>query len=344
MKCHTPVRLACGWRASRCETPPWLVLILLLCCAIAGAARAQEAGGKPQDAVAKRNTYLRQGPSGSDKIVILLKTGDEMELIEPGQTANYYHVHTLDGDEGFVYAKNVTVKEPAEKIRKDLSAPSGKPEDAISSAWDKPAPKKSVFTGKGGSCPWNGDDSDSGTFISKNRADTPEQDGIPYHDVTWKALATLKYPVAKPLRKNWTAEQVAQITPFEGTALRTTGYLVAYKPQNGGSGEGTNCHFSAASDTDTHMALVEDVGDAEKSSVVIEFTPRFLKLHPNWKRAALAPWLNSDNPVRISGWLLLDPDHRNHLNKFRSTLWEIHPITKIEVWKDNQWVDLDTMK
>jgi hypothetical protein len=126
--------------------------------------------------------------------------------------------------------------------------------------------------------------------------------------------------------------------------LRTTGYLVAFKPQSGGSGEGTNCHLNAPSDTDTHMALVEGVGDAEKSSVVIEFTPRFLKAHPNWKKSALTPWINSDNPVRISGWLMLDPDHRNHLNRFRSTLWEIHPITRIEVWKENQWVDVDGAK
>ena len=35
--------------------------------------------------------------------------------------------------------------------------------------------------------------------------------------------------------------------------------------------------------------------------------------------------------------------HRNHLGKYRSTLWEIHPITKIEVFKDNRWVDLDTL-
>ena len=91
-------------------------------------------------------------------------------------------------------------------------------------------------------------------------------DGIQYHDVTWAAIAQLKYPVAKPLRKNWTADQIAEITPFEGEAVRTTGYLVAFKPQSGGNGEGTNCHLSAPSDTDTHMALVEDVGDAEKSS------------------------------------------------------------------------------
>jgi hypothetical protein len=92
------------------------------------------------------------------------------------------------------------------------------------------------------------------------------------------------------------------------------------------------------------MALVEDIGGAEKSSIVIEFTPRFLKAHPKWNKSVLAPWINSEDPVRISGWLMLDPDHRNHLNRFRSTLWEIHPITRIEVRKDNQWVNVDDLK
>jgi uncharacterized protein YgiM (DUF1202 family) len=314
-----------------------LIFTLLFIFAVLGVAQTQ-------NAVAKRNTNLRDGPSSSDKIILLLKAGDELELIDPEQIKNYYHVRTMDGEEGFAFSKNVTVKEAPEKIRTELAAPSGKPAEAISSDWEKQAPKKTTFQGQGGNCPWNGDNSDPDTFVNKNRADTAEQDGVQYHDVTWAAIAHLKFPVAKPLRKNWTAEQIAEITPFEGAAVRTTGYLVAFKPQSGGSGEGTNCHLSAASDTDTHMALVEDVGDAEKSSVVIEFTPRFLKLHSNWKRSVPSPWLNSDNPVRISGWLMIDPDHRNHLNKFRSTLWEVHPITKIEVRKDNQWVDVDQIK
>jgi hypothetical protein len=314
-----------------------LIATLFFFCAVLGVAQTQ-------NAVVKRNTYLREGASGSDKKIILLKAGDELELIEPEQTENYYHVRTLDGEEGFAYSGNITVKEAAETIRREKAAPSGKPAEEISSDWEKPAPKKITFKGQGGNCPWNGDNSDPGTFVNKNRADTPEQDKIEYHDVTWTAIANLPYPVAKPLRKNWTPEQIAEITPFEGEAIRTTGYLVAYKPQNGGSGEGTNCHFNAKADTDTHMALVEDTGDAEKTSVVIEFTPRFLKAHPNWNKTALAPWVNSDDPVRISGWLMLDPDHRNHLKRFRSTLWELHPITKIEVWKDNAWVDLDKMK
>lgn len=314
-----------------------LFVSLLFFSAVLGAAQTQ-------NAAVKRNTYLREGPSTSDKIIVLLKVGDELELVDSEPTDNYYHVRTLDGEEGFAYSKNVTVKEPPEKIKADLASPSGKPAEEISSAWEKPSPKKTTFHGQGGNCPWNGDNSDPDTFVNKNRADTAEQDGIQYHDVTWSAIAQLKYPVAKPLRKNWPLDQIAEITPFEGEAVRTTGYLVAYKPQSGGKGEGTNCHLSAASDTDTHMALVDGVGEAEKTSVVIEFTPRFLKAHPNWKKSVLSPWINEDNPVRISGWLMLDPDHRNHLNRFRSTLWEIHPITKIEVWSDNQWVDVDKMK
>ena len=38
---------------------------------------------------------------------------------------------------------------------------------------------------------------------------------------------------------------------------------------------------------------------------------------------------------------MLDPEHRNHLGRYRSTLWEIHPITKIEVFTNGKWVDLD---
>lgn len=31
------------------------------------------------------------------------------------------------------------------------------------------------------------------------------------------------------------------------------------------------------------------------------------------------------------------------INQFRSTLWEVHPITRIEVFKQGQWLDLDDL-
>ena len=38
---------------------------------------------------------------------------------------------------------------------------------------------------------------------------------------------------------------------------------------------------------------------------------------------------------------MFDPDHVPHLGKFRDTLWEVHPITKFEVFKDGKFVDMD---
>ena len=60
-----------------------------------------------------------------------------------------------------------------------------------------------------------------------------------------------------------------------------------------------------------------------------------------WTKDRLLPWIDSPNPVRVSGWLMFDPEHRNQLGTYRSTLWEIHPITKLEVWDGSAWVALD---
>ncbi|MCP6769113.1 hypothetical protein NL529_30130, partial [Klebsiella pneumoniae] len=78
-----------------------------------------------------------------------------------------------------------------------------------------------------------------------------------------------------------------------------------------------------------HLAFVNTKGGPETDAIVIEWTPRFLKDHPNWTKAKLTPFI--DKPVRISGFLMVDPDHYGHLGKFRNTIWEIHPISKIEV-------------
>jgi hypothetical protein len=39
---------------------------------------------------------------------------------------------------------------------------------------------------------------------------------------------------------------------------------------------------------------------------------------------------------------MFDPDHRAHLNKYRHTLWEIHPITAIEVMDNRQWKSIES--
>ena len=61
-------------------------------------------------------------------------------------------------------------------------------------------------------------------------------------------------------------------------------------------------------------------------------------------RKAISPWTDSDQPVRISGWLFFDSEHGHDLGKRRTTLWEIHPITKIEVFKGGKWISLDNVE
>jgi hypothetical protein len=286
--------------------------------------------------IVKSRSNLRPTPSTSKKPLLKLAVSDEVEVLDETPQNGYYHVRTEDGTEGWVWGKALRLVEEEKKVLSFTSTASGQPESAVSETWDKPTPNKATFKGVDGNCPWNGDNGDPDTFVRKNRTDVPAT----YHDVKWEAIHDLEFPKDKPLRKKWSPENIADIGRYEGAAVRTIGYIVAVKPQAGNE-EGTNCRFSKVSETDIHIAIVGEAGDGERNSVVVETTPRFLKLHPKWTKATLEQYLNQDIPVRISGWLMLDPDHRAHLNKFRHTLWEIHPITAIEVLDGGQWKSVE---
>src|SRR5439155_23050411 len=70
-------------------------------------------------------------------------------------------------------------------------------------------------------------------------------------------------------------------------------------------------------------------------------TPRVRKDHPAWTLEALGGLLAEETPVRVSGWLLLDPKHADHVGQIRGTRWEVHPVLRIEVMREGEWTDLD---
>jgi hypothetical protein len=219
------------------------------------------------------------------------------------------------------------------------------PATAIDSAWEKPAPATEAFKGLEGSCAAKGDGGDTATNLLKNRVDP-----LPaVHDVTWSAINSLEFPAAKASRLLWTPKQLAQIAPFEGVALRVVAYLShQVKIETEGTGESTNCHFTQPGDVDWHIYLTEHPNEAISKAVIIEITPRVRASH-TWDSKVLERWVNTNKPVRISGFLMLDPEHRDVVGKERSTVWEIHPIMKIEVCNlascsETDWVDLDTVR
>ena len=305
-----------------------------------------------QTAVVTHNVNLRSDPSTNNDPIDKLTPRTQLQLLETDATNGFLHVK-VNGESGWVWSRNVRIQQ-APPSGSGAGTPSGAPATSISTSWDKPALQDSSFVSDEGTCGETGDGGDADTNRRKNRTDVPSS----YNAVTWDAINTLNYAKGAPKsRMDWTAAQLSTITPVEGAALIVEGYLYKVKvesssPTAASGGESTNCHARLANDVDWHMPLTANVGEGENVAIIVETTPRVRRGHPNWTTTRLKPWTShigssanssyNKQKVRISGWLMLDPEHQDMISEaLRSTLWEIHPITKIEVWDNGSWVDID---
>ena len=128
------------------------------------------------------------------------------------------------------------------------------------------------------------------------------------------------------------------VAPFEKTAVTVEGYFFNVRQ------EGKEyCNCERADLHDVHMWIVESVGDPQDKSVVMELTPRWRAANSGWKVKTLTHLKNQHAHIRITGWLMFDQEHPEQLPNStgkRGTLWEIHPVTKIEVFTNGQWQEL----
>jgi hypothetical protein len=155
---------------------------------------------------------------------------------------------------------------------------------------------------------------------NKNRTDEPSD----YVPVTWKQLKDLPAHL---------------VNYFQGAPVSVIGYL-SHKI-NVERGESTNCHMLQPDEVDWHIYLTNSPAQGIADAVIVEATPRVRPQH-KWTTAMLTPLVDTNTQARISGWLLYDLEHVNVVGKQRATAWEVHPITRIEVQKNGQWVDLDS--
>ncbi|MBI1822752.1 MAG: hypothetical protein HYR80_01340 [Nitrospirae bacterium] len=128
----------------------------------------------------------------------------------------------------------------------------------------------------------------------------------------------------------------------EKRGIALVGYLIAAK-QSGP--ESTNCHSQTR--RDFHVWIGTDPAHSKQEAkamrsraVIVEPTPNGQELHPSWRLHILEKLAKQGARVRISGWAMYDPEHPDQLGKTRGTIWEVHPVTKIEVWTGNQWREL----
>lgn len=213
------------------------------------------------------------------------------------------------------------------------ATPAARSSGALPFIANKPAPREITFD----QCPPEGDGPDHQLDRLKNRVD--EGNYIP---VAFAAIDTLSWPrsVDRERRSNWSRADSITVARYEGIPVAVEGYLASAKVEGP---EATNCHAADTKDRDWHIWLTARPGADRSGSIVVEATPRVRAAHPGWRFSAVRNAARSGDHVRISGWLMLDPDHPEQLGKTRGTLWEIHPIMKIELQRNGRWTSLDSV-
>ena len=202
---------------------------------------------------------------------------------------------------------------------------------ALPSNANHPKPQEETFQG----CPPGGDGGDETLNMKKNRID--DGDGGKFTDVSLADLLKLTWPqdIERRQRTNWSSSDSAAVATNEGVAIRTVGYLLAYKHEGT---ESTNCH--SVDYRDYHMWLAVSPSDAKSDAMVVEVTPRIQDQRSGWTSSAFSDLVGQQ--VRVSGWLLLDQEHPEQLGQTRASLWEIHPIVHIEINQTFGWTSIDS--
>jgi len=273
---------------------------------------------------------LRTGPGRVYAKVGQLTEGDTVALLDPSPTGGYYHVTASDNQNGWIWVERVSV---LTQVVAD-TAPLGLVDSLA--AWDKPEPSDSDMD----ACRAVGAGIahvDSATDLKKNRVDTTDA----YHTVPIETVLALPWEGLPTRRYRWSGDNIAAVARYEGVPITLEGYLAGAKEEGK---EATNCELDTHDWHDWHVWLVPTKGEGTSRNrlraIVVEVTPRVREFEPNWVIDSLKSFQQNGERVRISGWLMLDPDHPSEVGKTRGTIWEIHPVTRIEVFRNTVWEPL----
>jgi hypothetical protein len=125
-------------------------------------------------------------------------------------------------------------------------------------------------------------------------------------------------------REHWSDSERALLQAEESRAVTVVGYIDSVEKEDDG---------------DTHLWIGKrDAAGPDR--FVAEVTPYFRHHHNAWRYVGFEKLKEKRIPVRITGWLLWDELHAEELQVSRSTLWEIHPITKLEENVNGTWVSV----
>jgi hypothetical protein len=170
----------------------------------------------------------------------------------------------------------------------------------------------------------------------------------PFASFTARHLRALKDRVDPPTRVEPVTIQDIEALPQNRSAAEYSG-----TERRGVTIEGYVQLLKRAPDDDHHLELVltpRGSGGPDTNYVTAEITPAFRRGSTRWRWDALVaafrpnhggvtPWGGGPRRARITGWLLYDYRLYSRPNPRwrapRLSAWEVHPVTRIELWDDS---------
>lgn len=168
--------------------------------------------------------------------------------------------------------------------------------------------------------------------LQKNRTTIPEKlETYSVHQIL--AIPSTKLEGTNDnTRKYWSDEAKQYAAKWESKGVSVEGYLVKARESGRESANGNSDKHQ-----DYHLWIVQEKNEPRSSSIIAEVTPRMKAVKPSWKIENFVKLSNKRTKVRVTGWLLWDEEHGDEVGRSRGSQWEIHPMTKFEIFEKGEW-------
>lgn len=297
-----------------------------------------EETGLAADALITQQSNVRQSPTKYSAKLADLLPETEIRVIDTTKRNGYLRVLYGNGEQGYVYYKNIQISEEFLKLDKteDILAARTAEVPCISTEFE--------------TCPPRGCYAPNTPGALFNEAKRRLPIGTNPVILSFADLEQMQTQVGNRLglrsqNKALSAAERAQLQNItvtngivgESTLVKIIGYIPAGKGLKEGSVETVNCKFKDVSQKDIHIPLAPRLTSTEYQGIVIEMIPQ--NRSPQWNLAKLKRVRAANRKVMVIGGLFYDNEHLVNPNPARPlnghskrfSIWEIHPVTQFFV-------------
>lgn len=289
-------------------------------------------------ALITRQSNVREQASKTSANLQSLDTDSVIRVIDKTRKNGYLRVLFGNGEQGYVYYKNVKIPERVEKTKKF----------ALFSVKEKVCEFTYV------NCPLSGcaeaDDREKALFnIAKRGSNIIVRNPLLIDFTDLKAmqkeigerlkLRSGNFELNRNVLKN---VRVKNGVVSESSLVKIIGFIPLTDRDKGlktGASESVNCNSTKTIEKDIHIPLAPNKNSTEFQGIIIEMIPQGRS--PNWNLTKLRKIQDERRMVMVIGGLFYDNEHfvnsnpvdvlRNQPKRF--SLWEVHPVKEFYVCK-----------